>query len=166
MKDYPLKPRKRGGKKKKQQYFDKSKLTDAHKKLLDDFYERRNQFDLLIKESNIIYDKRTCPACGYPTLDKGANYQTCVLCLWEDHGIDNKQDTLITAPNYISLLEERVNISNFLFLFRQHYFIEESLDLIIKGIQSFEEKLSAGQIEIDRDSFETNIKNILPTQSK
>ncbi len=94
--------------------FDPSKLTESDKKILEDFYHRRNLFD------NHIRDKRlklfTCPGCGYPTLTMRGSYDICDICNWEDDNQDDSEaDKVWGGPNgNLSLTENRINIGKLL----------------------------------------------------
>jgi hypothetical protein len=142
-------------------HFNKSSLTPADVALLKSFENRRAEFDRLMAESNIIYSKKTCPGCGFPTLDIDDFFGTCMICLWEGSGAE-KNDTYQGPPNYISLIEHRINISSFLQLFNQSYEIDMDIDKIMQGIIHFEQ----GNQPIDRNNFQNNLKNILPVQPK
>ena len=80
MKIYPAKPKKRKLKLVTDK-FDKSKLSTFDLNLLDAFHERREKYEHLIKESTIIYHKKTCPGCGYPTFENNDFFTTCIICL-------------------------------------------------------------------------------------
>lgn len=160
MKNYPAKSRKRKPAVEADR-FDPSKLTAFDWGLLDCFEERRREFNRLLEESNIIHHKKTCPGCGFPTMDTDEFYTTCIICLWEGDASD-KQETFQGPPNYISLMEHRVNVSQFLREFLEAYEIEASVEVLIKRIKAFEK----GSISINREDFERNLKNILSPKSK
>jgi hypothetical protein len=160
MKNYPAKSNKRKPPVETER-FDKSKLTASDLELLNDFKERRREFNRLLEESNIIHYKKTCPGCGYPAMDADEFFNTCVLCLWEGDASD-KHETLQGPPNYISLIEQRIKVSRFLREFLKAYEIETSIDALIKSIRDFE----TGPNTIDRENFETNLKHILPAKPK
>jgi hypothetical protein len=142
-------------------HFNKSILTSSDLELLKAFENRRVTFHRLLEESNIIYSKKICSGCGFPTMDKSEAFGTCIICLWEGSAAE-KNDTYQGAPNYISLIEHRINISSFLQLFKESHEIETDIDKIMEGIIHFEQ----GTLGIDRDNFENNLKNILPTKPK
>jgi hypothetical protein len=59
-----------------------------------------------------------CPCCGYPTLHRRADYDTCVICSWEDDGQDDAPegrfhpDDVLGGPNgSYSLTEARKNFA-------------------------------------------------------
>lgn len=160
MNSYPEKPKKRKSQTEVEQ-FDKSKLTPSDHELLMAFRERREKFEHLIEKSNILYHKKTCPGCGYPTIDEDEFYMTCPICLWEGYSPD-KSDTYQGPPNYISLIEHRINISRFLQLFNATHTIDDSIEKITASIKHFEQST----VGIDRNNFENNLKNILPTKPK
>ncbi len=160
MKNYPAKSWKRK-RAVEADRFDPSKLTAFDWELLHDFEERRRKFNRLMEESNIVHNKKTCPGCGFPTMDTDEFYDTCIICLWEGDASD-KQETFQGPPNYISLMEHRVNVSQFLREFQEAFEIEASVDVLINRIKAFEK----GSILIDRENFERNLKNILSPESK
>ena len=160
MKNYPSK-----GQKRKpwinEKHFDNTKLTAFDLELLNDFEERRRKFNRQIEESNIVHHRKTCPGCGFPTMNADEFYDTCIVCLWEGDTSD-KQETFQGPPNYISLIEHRVNVSQFLREFLKSYEIETSIDIIIKRIREFE---VSGKT-VDRRNFMVNLVNILPVKHK
>ncbi len=160
MKNYPEKSQKKKDSV-ATDHFDKSTLTANDFELLKAFEKRRSEYDRLLEESNIIYSKKTCPGCGFPTFDQNELFTTCIICLWEGYDSE-KNNTYQGPPNYISLIEHRVNVSSFLRSFNQNHEIDGSIDEIMKSIKEFEQ----GTKSIDRDDFENNLKNILPTKLK
>lgn len=90
--------------------FDTSKLTDSDKKILSDFFVRRQSFDKYIAENKL--NVFTCPGCGYPTLTGRGHYEICDVCDWEDDYQDDKEaDEVWSGPNgNLSLTENRINI--------------------------------------------------------
>jgi Cysteine-rich CPCC len=164
MKNYPAKSKKRKKPNQEQTRFDKSELTSADREVLKQFKERRKRYDDLLEESNIIHHKNTCPVCGFPTISNRGDYEACIICSWEDDGRDDENDSSRHLPNYLSLVQHRVNIAIFMEHFEKKYIISNSIDEIIKDLKSFEEKLSKGVAEVDLN-FENNLKNILPTKA-
>ncbi len=88
----------------------------------EEFQERRHAFDRLCSqlwnpsgEPYEVFNRYTCPACGYPTLEGPAMYEMCVLCEWEDDGQDDESaEEVWGGPNgYYSLAEARLNFSRF-----------------------------------------------------
>ena len=154
---------KKGSKAGSGEHFDERQLTGSDLQLLSDFGRRRSMFERAIEESNIIHHKHTCPACGFPTLDQRYDYDVCVICLWED-GASEATPARIAAPNYTSLVQDRINIAGLFAEFEQTYEIDASLDNVIKSIKSFEERLDAGEVEIDREDFNRHLRNVLPTR--
>ncbi len=165
MKQYPAKPKKRKKTIDKNNRFDKSVLSASKYKLLDAFKERRSRTEELIEKSNVIHGKSICPGCGFPTIDEPDNYETCIICSWEDDGRDDKSDSSIHLPNSLSLVQHRINIAIYMEGFERKYTITNSIDDVIRNIKSFEEKVSNGHEEIAID-FETNLKKIFPTQNR
>lgn len=90
--------------------FDTSNLTPDQKNLLNDFFRRRQIFDLYLKSNKIPLF--TCPGCGYPTLKEKEAYEVCKVCAWEDDGQnDEEADEIWGGPNGdLSLTENRLNI--------------------------------------------------------
>lgn len=94
--------------------FDTSKIGEDGKKILEDFFARRKQFDEYILENKLkIF---TCPCCGYPTLSARGIYIACSICDWEDDGQDDHEaDEVWGGPNYdLSLTEGRLQIGRIL----------------------------------------------------
>lgn len=156
---------KRPGAPRPEDHFDASRLTAEHHELLAAFQRRRDAHDRALADSNIIFHKHTCPACGFPTLDERGNYEVCILCLWEDDGSE-RDPTRIAPPNYTSLLEERVNVSGMLAEVERTYEISDSLPAVIQGIREFKARRSRGEIAVDRQDFGVNLRNILPTRPR
>jgi hypothetical protein len=157
MKHYPAKSTKRKVKS-EEDLFDKSQLTALDLELLADFKTRREVYDRQIAGSNIIHTKETCSACGFPTFEKDDYFATCIICLWEGMSSD-KNDTLRSVPNYSSLMEHRIAVSGFLRSFLENNEIDPSVDEVIKSINRFLE----GDIPVDRENLDNNLKNILST---
>ena len=160
MKNYPAKSQKRKAKS-EPDHFDKTKLTASELQLLADFRKRRADYDRQIAESNIIHTKETCCGCGFPTFEKDDYYAMCVICLWEGMSSD-KNETLRSAPNYISLIEHRILVSGLLQSFLESHEIDPSVDTVIQSVNHF---LTGGE-PVDRTNFGNNLKSILPTKLK
>lgn len=165
MRQYPAKSKKRKKTIVKNDRFDKSILTATDHELLEAFKARRNKSEELIEKSNIIHGKSVCPGCGFPTITEPDNYETCIICLWEDDGRDDKSDSSIHLPNSLSLVQHRINIAIYLKDFENRHSISNSIDEIIREIKSFEEKVSNGLIEPVLD-FETNLKMIFTSKRR
>ncbi|MGZ5243079.1 MAG: CPCC family cysteine-rich protein [Bacteroidia bacterium] len=89
--------------------FDTSKLTNEEKQILNEFYVRRELFDIFLKNNNV--DLYSCPGCGYPTLSERGGYEICSVCNWEDDGQDESQANEIWGgPNQLTLTENRLII--------------------------------------------------------
>lgn len=160
MKNYPAKSSKRKNPVESGR-LDKSKLTSFDLELLNDFEERRRKFNRLMEESNIVHNKKTCPGCGFPTMDADEFYDTCIICLWEGE-VSEKNAFNQSSPNYISVIEHRINISGFLRQLLETHEIESSIDIIITNIREFE----AGEKSMDLENFAANLMNILPVKPK
>lgn len=160
MKNYPAKSTKRK-RPVETTRFDKSKLTVFDLELLNDFEERRKKFDLLIEASNIIHRKKTCPGCGFPTIDSDESFSTCILCLWEGE-VSEKNAFNQSPPNYVPVIEHRITVSGFLREFQEANVIDPSIDAIIRSIREFE----SGNQPVDRENFRDNLVNILPVIPK
>jgi len=90
--------------------FDLNNLTEIEKKILAEFFHRRNLFDTYILDKSL--NLFTCPGCGYPTLRDRGSYEICDVCNWEDDNQDDKEaDEVWGGPNGdLSLTENRINI--------------------------------------------------------
>ncbi len=55
--------------------------------------------------------RRTCPCCGYPTLEARAAFFQCGVCSWEDDGQDDHNAHEESAPNEVSLIEGRLTFA-------------------------------------------------------
>ncbi len=165
MRQYPAKSKKRKKTVVKNDRFDKSILTATDHELLEAFKARRNKSEELIEKSNIIHGKSVCSGCGFPTITEPHNYETCIICLWEDDGRDDKSDSSMHLPNSLSLVQHRINIAIYLKDFENKHSISNSIDEIIREIKSFEEKVSNGLIEPVLD-FETNLKMIFTSKRR
>lgn len=119
-------------------------------------------FTRALADSNIIHHKHLCPACGFPTLNERAEYEVCVICLWEDDGTEADL-TLVAPPNYRSLMQERINVSGMLRAFEQAHEIDYAIDTLVRSIKRFEAQLLRGEAAVDRQDFSANLRNILPT---
>lgn len=160
MKDYPKKSKKRRIKPTRE-VFDPSLLTAFDRVLLQAFEERRQNIQEKMETSTILYPQKICPGCGYPTFDTDHLWGTCVLCLWEGWSGD-QNPTYQGPPNYLSLLEHRVNISYSLRLLEEKYYIDPSIEAIIQSIEQFKKEGTA----IDIDNFEHHAKRVLPVRTK
>jgi Cysteine-rich CPCC len=114
-----------------------------------------------MEKSNIIFNKHTCPGCGFPALNGKSDYETCIICLWEDCGLDDKTDTLICPPNYQSLVEHRINITRFFREFTLKNGWQITTEQLIRNIKAFELDIKEGKVNLDSDSFENNLKKIV-----
>ena len=53
---------------------------------------------------------KTCPCCGYKTLDDGSIYDICDICFWEDDIVQFKNPDYEGGANTISLRQaQRLN---------------------------------------------------------
>lgn len=57
---------------------------------------------------------RTCPCCGYPTIEQRNWWEICQICWWEDDGQDDGDaDKVMGGPNYdLSLTKARENFAS------------------------------------------------------
>jgi len=96
-------------------------LTDEDKALIDEFQKRREAFWEVCRkiwneygEPYETWNRYPCPACGYPTLGELGNYDMCILCDWEDDGIDDNNIDEMSGPNSgYSLTEARLNFARY-----------------------------------------------------
>jgi hypothetical protein len=53
--------------------------------------------------------REPCPCCGWRTLEKLRNWEICLVCWWEDDGVDNdRANEVMGSPNgYMSLAQAR-----------------------------------------------------------
>lgn len=56
---------------------------------------------------------KQCPCCDYFTLTNRGDYEICVICFWEDDGLDLTELTTHSGPNHITLEEGRFNFLKF-----------------------------------------------------
>ena len=93
-----------------------------------DFHTRRAFFDGY--EKKMIAGRRdlspvlpapyyTCPCCGYPMLSSRGDFEICLLCWWEDDGLDDEQGypgdlDRESGPNHMTLREARRNFEEHL----------------------------------------------------
>lgn len=142
--------------------FDVTRLTADDHALLADFERRRAGFDHALEASNIIYHRHTCPACGFPTLKVRQDYEVCMICLWQDDG-DDGDPTRISPPNYVSLMQQRIDVAGMLRVFERTHLYDDSLAAVIAAIRAFDARLDRGTATIDRVDFAANLRGILPT---
>jgi hypothetical protein len=88
----------------------------AQENYIDNFKQRREFFQknfaiqILrqrtdVKSEDIL--KNSCPVCGYLTLDQRDAFEICVICFWEDDGIDDLEENMDSGPNHMTLKEGR-----------------------------------------------------------
>lgn len=90
-----------------------------------DFHTRRAFFDVYDEEP--LSDRGelsaqsmgyTCPCCGYPTLSRRRIFEICLLCWWEDDGLDDEKDpgalNRRSEPNRMTLRQGRQNFEEHL----------------------------------------------------
>lgn len=123
---------------------DDRRLSVWAQERLGEFEHRRQTYDRFLAHSNIIYHRHTCPACGLPTLDDGESYQTCIICLWEDCGLDDPHARRQAPPNYVSLLSVRIDTAELLRRFLRTHSIDGRPDRVIRAIKSYEQNLRNG----------------------
>jgi hypothetical protein len=83
-----------------------SMTCEARRAWWDAYFESEDP-DVLRARPNAMY---CCPACGYPTLSRRADYQICGLCDWQDDGQDDPEPGVSGGSNgECSLAEARHN---------------------------------------------------------
>lgn len=140
--------------------FDPRQLTERDHQLLAAFAARRAAYEQALAASNILYHKHTCPACGLPSLDARGDHETCVVCLWEDSAGENDL-TIVSAPNYVSLLQARVEAAAHLAEFERTHELPASLEEIVHRLRDFTRRAARGEVGLDRHDFAANLGNIL-----
>lgn len=95
----------------------------------------RHRFDV---NSNEIL-KNTCPVCGYLTLNERDSFDICIICFWEDDGIDDYEKDFESGPNHMTLTEARNN-----FIKSKNYLLRLNLDK-----ESIGSKIKSKFIELD-----------------
>ncbi len=140
--------------------FDPRRLTADDHRLLAAFAARRAAYERVLAESNVLYHKHTCPVCGLPTLDARGDYETCVVCLWEDN-LGENDPTLASAPNYTSMLEARVDAAALLAEFERTHEVVGSLEDIVRRLREFTRRADRGEVGVDREDFAANLRAIL-----
>ena len=58
-----------------------------------------------LKSEDIL--KNSCPVCGYLTLDERDSFDICIICFWQDDGIDDFEENNDSGPNHMTLKEGR-----------------------------------------------------------
>ena len=58
-------------------------------------------------------DELQCPCCDFFTLSEKGGYEICLICFWEDDGIDLTELDRHSGPNHITLREGRLNFEKF-----------------------------------------------------
>ncbi len=58
-------------------------------------------------------DELQCPCCDYFTLGERGGYDICLICFWEDDGIDLDNIDKHSGPNHITLRQGRQNFMKF-----------------------------------------------------
>jgi len=91
--------------------------------ILAAYQARRKHYDTYLQANDIHL--HTCPGCGFPTLVNRSVFEICIVCSWEDDGLDDNADSIleellnigiiIPSPNgRLSLKENRINIGRIL----------------------------------------------------
>jgi hypothetical protein len=142
--------------------FDRGQLTPADHALLARFRQRRATFDAFLAHSNIIYHLRSCPACGFPTLAENSAYEICIICLWEDCGYDDAQETVMYFPNHIALIQLRLEIAAAMDRFLDAHALAPSPEALTHRIRQFRADLHGGQVELDIENLVVNWRRIFP----
>jgi hypothetical protein len=59
--------------------------------------------------------KYACPCCGYLTLsdEAGNTFQLCLVCYWEDDGVQFKDPTYEGSANRVSLIQAKEDFKSF-----------------------------------------------------
>ena len=73
---------------------------------------------------------------------------------------------MIAAPNYVSAIQERINVAGMIAVFEQAYEIDASFDDVVRSIKNFEARLDAGEVKIDREDFDRHLRSVLPTRER
>ncbi|WP_060873755.1 CPCC family cysteine-rich protein [Myroides odoratus] len=65
--------------------------------------------------SNKKNKKHACPCCGYFTLNNnvGNTFQLCLVCYWEDDGIQFEDPSYEGGANRVSLIQAKENFKSF-----------------------------------------------------
>jgi len=102
--------------------------------ILAECRQRRKAFDKVCSqlwndygESYEVFNRCTCPACGYPTIEDYGRYDMCHLCAWEDDGQDDAEaEEIRGGPNgNYSLKEARLNFFRFGSMYRPDDVVSE-----------------------------------------
>jgi hypothetical protein len=144
------------------QHFDERQLTGEDRALLAAFVRRREGFERAIEASNVIYHKYTCPACGFPSMDRRGDYGVCVVCLWED-AVDETAPTWVGPPNYVALVQRRIEVAGMIAAFERVETIVDSLGEVVRSIRDFEAKLACGDAAIAHGDLLAHLRGVLPT---
>ncbi|KIG19452.1 hypothetical protein DB30_02733 [Enhygromyxa salina] len=142
---------------------DEAPRTAAERELLDEFTVRRAAVDDALAASNILHSKHLCPCCGLPTLDERGDYESCVICLWED-GTNEADPRRVSPPNYIALERARIDVAAHLRAFesaRGARLLDAGVDPLVRSIKRFQERLRRGEATVDREDFAANLAQIL-----
>ena len=99
-----------------------------------------------------------CPCCGYPTLEKRARFEICILCDWEDDGQDEPySDEVWEGPNGdYSLTEARMNFKKHFIMYRDFQQTKEemeeknSLMILFDKLSEYEQSSSEYSILIEQ----------------
>jgi len=138
-------------------------LTQAHRALLRAFEERRCAIVVALEASNILHHRELCLCCSLPTIAQRGNFEVCVVCLWED-SLSEAQLGWVGPPNYVSLEQARLAAAARLYMFEQAWgmgLLKTSVDALIRCFKAFQERLRAGEAELDRLSFAANLEQMI-----
>lgn len=83
-------------------------MADDFNESINRYFERRIKFCSLLdhyKDDLEELGPFLCPSCGYPTISERGCYEICILCGWEDDGIDNGD--MGGGPNHMTLNDSR-----------------------------------------------------------
>ena len=130
--------------------------------LLREHAERRRAFEDALEASNTLHGKELCPCCGLPTLTSRGDYETCVVCLWEDAGGEG-DPRRVAPPNYVSLERVRIAVAAHLRAYEAVHggLLRGGVDPLVRAIKRFEGRLSRAEAALDRDDFAANLAQIL-----
>lgn len=134
--------------------------TAEEQRLLAAFERRRGAFEQALADSNVVYDKHTCPACGIPTLDLRGDYEICVVCGWEDDG-EGGDVALAMPPNYVSVQSARISVARRLEAFEQTDGFAGALEDVVRCIREFKRLARRGEVEVGVVDFAANLRRIL-----
>ena len=124
--------------------FDRPKLTEEDKALLESFQKRRLLIQCFIDKNGL--DLVVCPGCGFPTFSEDWFHDICDVCNWQHDGQDDPDaDKIWGGPNgSLSLTENRLNIGRELSKRSKELsgLIKERPHEIIEALEKHEKRMS------------------------